>query len=123
MFWKIEWSTLVIVLLFVLMAAVLWTRDRVKINVEPLQNKSSVTPKEAVVKIEKMINNVKGPLNLPDNHDTMQDIILQYDSWVGFQMLQILSDPDNMVKNLDQFNSLCAFKANLNVALGVLDKA
>lgn len=123
MFWKIEWSTLVIVLLFVLMAAVLWTRDRVKINVEPLENKSSITPKEAVVKIEKMVNNVKGPLNLPDNHDTMQDIILQYDSWVGFQMLQILSDPDNIVKNLENFNSLCAFKANLNVALGVLDKA
>ena len=112
-----------IVLLFVLMAAVLWTRDRVKINVEPLENKSSITPKEAVVKIEKMVNNVKGPLNLPDNHDTMQDIILQYDSWVGFQMLQILSDPDNIVKNLENFNSLCAFKANLNVALGVLDKA
>ena len=123
MFWKIEWSTLVIVLLFVLMAAVLWTRDRVKINVEALENKSSITPKEAVVKIEKMVNNVKGPLNLPDNHDTIQDIILQYDSWAGFQMLQILTDPDNMVKNLDQFNSLCTFKANLNVALGVLDKA
>ena len=112
-----------IVLLFVLMAAVLWTRDRVKINVEALENKSSITPKEAVVKIEKMVNNVKGPLNLPDNHDTIQDIILQYDSWAGFQMLQILTDPDNMVKNLDQFNSLCTFKANLNVALGVLDKA
>ena len=123
MFWKIEWRTLVIVLLFVLMAAVLWTRDRVKINVEALENKSSITPKEAVVKIEKMVNNVKGPLNLPDNHDTIQDIILQYDSWAGFQMLQILTDPDNMVKNLDQFNSLCTFKANLNVALGVLDKA
>lgn len=118
-----EWSTVVIVLLFVLMAAVLWTRDRVKINVEALENKSSVTPKEAVVKVEKMVNNVKGPLNLPDNHDTIQDIILQYDSWAGFQMLQILSDPDKMIANLDQFNSLCSFKANLNVALGVLDKA
>ena len=123
MFWKMEWSTVVIVLLFVLMAAVLWTRDRVKINVEPLENKSSVSPKEAVIKIEKMVNSVKGPLNLSDNHDTMQDIILQYDSWAGFQMLQILSDPDKMVKNLDTFNSLCTFKTNLNLALGVLDKA
>ena len=118
-----EWSTLVIILLFVLMAAVLWTRDRVKIKVEALENKSSVSPKEAVIKVEKMVNAVKGPLNLPDNHDTIQDIILQYDTWVGYQMLQILSDPDNIVKNLDQFNNLTNFKANLNVALGVLDKA
>ena len=118
----IKWSTLVIILLCVLMASVLWTRERVHIRIEPLENKSKVSPSDAVTKVGNLRDGVKGPLNLADNHDKYQDMILDYDQWAGFQQLQLLGDPSNIDKNITMFNSLSDFRTNLNTTLQFLDK-
>ena len=122
MFPRIQWSTLVIILLCILMASVLWARQRVNIRIEPLENQSKMSPSDAVAKVGNMRDAVKGPLNLADNHDKYQDMILDYDQWAGFQQLQLLGDPANIDKNITMFNSLSDFRTNLNTTLQFLDK-
>jgi hypothetical protein len=104
------------------MAAVLWSRERVKVNIEPLQNKKTISPKDAEAKVQKLRDDTKGPLNLAENHSVYEQMIIDYDKWAGFQMLEILGDPDNIMKNMKQFNDIAEFKNNLNKALTHLDK-
>ena len=122
MFPRIQWSTLVIILLCILMASVLYARQHVNIRIEPLENQSKMSPSDAVTKVTNMRDAVKGPLNLADNHDKYQDMILDYDQWAGFQQLQLLGDPSNIDKNITMFNSLSDFRTNLNTTLQFLDK-
>jgi hypothetical protein len=107
----------------VLLACVLWTRDRVKIRVEPMENQRNINTKESLDILDKMKESVKGPLNLADNHALIQDLILDYDQWAGYKMLSILRDADNIEKNIKSFNDLTSFKKNLNDALAFLDKS
>ena len=113
-----------LVLIVVFSAAVWWSRKQVKINIEPLQNKKvGVSPKEALMKVEKRRDLTKGPLNITDNFDLYQDIIIEYDKWAGYEMLEILGDPDSIEKNIVDFNKLADFKKNLKEAMNFLDKS
>jgi hypothetical protein len=118
--WKSTWGKVVIVLLFVLIVSVIWTRS--KVRVEALQNNTNIRPADALAEIGKKKDAAKGMLNLADNHDNLQDLILDYDQWAGFSLLNLMCDPDNMEKNLQKFNNLCEFRTNLNSVLGFLDK-
>ena len=122
MFWKMQWSTVVLWLLCVLLVSLLWTRNKVNIRVEPLENMKNLNPKQALEKIGTMKENAKGSLNLADNHEILQDVILDYDHWAGFKLLNMLRDPENIERNLPTFNNLCEFKNNLNNLLAFLDK-
>jgi hypothetical protein len=121
-------SITLLVLIVVISGAVWYSRKHVKINIEPLTNKEKnsttkpVSTKEALMKIEKRRDITKGPLNLTDNFDLYQDIIIEYDKWAGYEMLEILGDPDNIDKNMVDFNKLAQFKLGLKDIMMFLDK-
>ena len=115
-------SIILLVLIVVFSGAFWYSRRHVKITVEPLENKKGVSPKEALMAIEKRKDLTKGPLNITDNFDLYQDIIIEYDKWAGYEMIEILGDPDNIDKNIVDFNKLANFKLGLKEIMTFLDK-
>jgi hypothetical protein len=118
----LDWYKIAIVVCLVVLGAVMWSRSRVKINVEPLENQDK-NAKDALDKITKITTEIQDGLNISTYNDTYQDTVLEFDKWAGLRLVEMLKNPENLVKNVAQFNDVCDFKKNLNVVMGVLDKA
>lgn len=120
-----DWFKIAMIVALVVLFAVLWTRSKVNIHMEPMENKSSshVNPKEALEQVDKLVSDAQDKLNISTYHGELQDLVLQWDKWGGLRMLELLKDTDNIQKNMVEFNKLADFKKNLNVALATLDKS
>jgi len=120
-----DWFKIGMIILLVVVASVLWTRSRVNIHIEPLENKIStqINPKDAGEKVNKLLTDAQDGLNIPSYHGEWQDLVLDWDKLAGFKMLELLKSTDNMTKTMTDFNMLADFKKNLNTALAVLDKS
>jgi hypothetical protein len=118
----LDWPKILLVVGLVIIAMVLWTRSRVKINVEPLENKDK-NAKDALEKITRMTDDIQDGLNISSYNEVYQDIILQLDRWAGLRLIELMKDPESLVKKTTEFNSVSDFKTNLNKAMAVLDKA
>jgi hypothetical protein len=120
-----DWIKVSLIVALVVLFAVLWTRSKVNIHMEPMENQrtSQVNPKEALEKVNKMVTDAQDGINLSTYHGDLQDLVLQWDKWGGLRMLALLKDTTNIQKNMVEFNKLAEFKNNLNVALATLDKS
>lgn len=118
----IDFPKVLLIFALVVVAAVMWSRNRVKINVEPLENKDK-NAKDALEKITRMTDDIQDGLNISSYNETYQDIVLQLDKWAGLRLIEMMKDPESLVKKTVEFNSVSDFKTNLNKAMAVLDKA
>ena len=118
----IDLPKVLLIFALVVVAAVMWSRSRVKINVEPLENKDK-NAKDALEKITRMTDDIQDGLNISSYNETYQDIVLQLDKWAGLRLIEMMKDPESLVKKTVEFNSVSDFKTNLNKAMAVLDKA
>jgi hypothetical protein len=120
-----DWIKVGLIVALVVLFAVLWTRSRVNINMEPLENQksSNVNPKDALEQVNKLVTEAQDGMNISTYHGDLQDLVLQWDKWGGLRMLELLKDTTNIQKNIVEFNKLAEFKNNLNVALATLDKS
>ena len=118
----IDLPKVLLIFALVVVAAVMWSRNRVKINVEPLENKDK-NAKDALEKITRMTDDIQDGLNISSYNETYQDIVLQLDKWAGLRLIEMMKDPESLVKKTVEFNSVSDFKTNLNKAMAVLDKA
>jgi len=120
-----DWIKIGLIVALVVVFAVLWTRSRVNIHMEPLENQqaSLSNPKDALEKVNKLVTTAQDGMNISTYHGELQDLVLQWDKWGGLRMLELLKDTNNIQKNMVEFNKLAEFKNNLNVTLATLDKS
>ena len=117
------WIAIAAVLLF----CVLYAKSRVNMSVEPFGQGSN--PKELNEKLTKILADLKDNVNVGSNKSDLEDLLIKYDDWTGFNMIKVLAS-DKMLEPVDKsieqvrvFNDLCEFKKNLNIAMSFVDKA
>ena len=117
-----DWQYVCIGIVIFFLASVIWTRSRARVHIEPLENESQ-NAKDALEKITRLATDVQDKVNIKTYNETYQDIVLEYDKWAGLKMIELMRDPDQLVKDVGELNKLCEFKQNLNTVMSVIDKA
>ena len=117
------WIAIAVVLLF----CVLYAKSRVNISVEPFGQGSN--PKEMNEKLAKVITDLKDSVNVVTYKSDLEDLLINFDAWAGHNMINVLAadkmlEPiEKSIEQVREFNDLCEFKRNLNLAMTFVDKA
>jgi len=120
------WERNVLIAIVVLvLVSLLWARSRARISIEPFE--SGKTPKDVASKIDSEASALKDKLNISTYRASYEDMLVNMDEWANLCLLDLANGADGSTKTMLQvardFNELCTFKTNLNVAMTFLDKA
>ena len=119
------WERTVLIIVFVLVVTSLaWSRYQSGARLEAF--KSGETPKDIAGKIESEVGTLKDKLNIATYRSSYEDMLMQADELANLTLLDLINGSDGSTKGMMQvardFNELCAFKTNLNVAMAYVDK-
>ncbi len=119
------WANIALtVLVVVVLASVLWTRNKVNIRVEPFESGS--TPKDVASKVDVATKTLAGRVDVKTYRNSYEETIMSLDDAADLTMIDLLTTADGtqkgMLKLAQEFNSIADFKRNLNAAMTFLDK-
>jgi hypothetical protein len=119
------WERNVLIALFVIVV-LLVAISRYKGGAQLEAFKSGDTPKDIASKIASEVSTLQDKLNIASYRSSYEDMLMQSDEWANLTLLDLMlsSDGSNkgMMRMARDFNDLCQFKTNLNVAMAFVDK-
>lgn len=113
------WYAIIVVLLFVFLGVSMYAHRTVK--------EGMTTPPDMLQLLTKNNNTLLDELNIVKYRGKYEDLVIHLEDWANLQMLKLVVDGKLGTVTLDpsvveQFNSLCNFKTNLNDTMKFLDK-
>jgi len=119
------WERTVLIILFVLMVtSMAWSRYQSGARLEAF--KSGESPKDMAGKIESEVGTLKDKLNIATYRSSYEDLLIQSDELANLTLLDLINGSDGTTKGMMRmardFNEVCTFKTNLNVAMAYIDK-
>ena len=120
-----NWETIGLVVLFVILVSLVYARQRVNIRVEPFA--SGETPKDVAAAIQSASSTLRDELNIGTYRENYEDMLTALEDWADNMMLTILNgftdDRTKMMPNVNDFNAMYQFKQNVSSLMAVVDKS
>jgi hypothetical protein len=120
-----NWETVGVVVLVILLISLIYARQRVNIKVEPFA--SGETPKDVAANIQSAASALRDELNIGTYRESYEDMVTALEEWSDNMMLTILNgfneDRTKMMPSVNDFNAIYQFKQNLGNLMAFVDKS